>query len=224
MQRAALQLRALMRALVFSTAWRAFRSATMVAGVILVASIGPHFSAGNSAWASGPGTAAADLKALATGEMAAFLPKAAMDAPTELKFEDGTGKALSLADFKGKVVLLNLWATWCAPCRKEMPAFDRLQSHFKDRPFEIVALSVDRGGAAASRKFLDSVNVPNLKLYVDPTARQHTALRAVGLPTTILFDGQGRELGRLAGAAEWDSEDAKRLIDAALKIAAAQTN
>ena len=160
---------------------------------------------------SGPGA-----NPLSQGEMAAFVFKKAPEALPALSFVDGTGSERRLADWKGKVVLLNLWATWCAPCRKEMPALDRPQQALGSDRFEVVALSVDRGGAEASRKFLDQIGIKALKLYVDPTARASFDLKAVGLPATLLIDGEGREIGRLTGPAEWDSPDAKRLIEAAL--------
>jgi thiol-disulfide isomerase/thioredoxin len=134
-----------------------------------------------------------------------------------IAFEDGEGRPRTLADFTGKVVLLNLWATWCAPCRKEMPGLDRLQAAAGGPGFEVVALSVDRQGASAARKFLDETQVRNLKLYVDSSSRSLGQLKVTGLPTTILIGRQGQEIGRLAGPAEWDSPDARRLIDAALK-------
>ena len=134
----------------------------------------------------------------------------------ELAFVDGTGALKSLADFKGRVVLLNVWATWCLPCRKEMPALDRLQNELGSDKFEVVALSVDRAGVEASRKFLDGIKVSSLKLYVDPTAKMGSVLKVFGMPTTILIDAEGREVGRLTGEAEWDSEDAKKLVKATL--------
>jgi thiol-disulfide isomerase/thioredoxin len=154
---------------------------------------------------------------LSTGEMAAFVFRSEPQALPGIKFQDAQGKERTLADWRGKVVLLNLWATWCLPCRKEMPALDRLQKALGSDTFEVVALSVDRKGLEASRKFLDETKVERLALYVDPTARINTELRALGLPVTLLIDPQGREVGRLLGPAEWDSEDALRLIRAALK-------
>lgn len=149
-------------------------------------------------------------------KMAAFVYKKAPEALPEITFNDASGKTLTLADFKGKTVLLNLWATWCAPCREEMPALDRLQKELGGDKFEVVALSLDRKGAEASQKFLDETKATNLKLYIDATGKQGTTLKIVGMPTTILIDNEGRELGRLAGPAEWDSADAKKLIEAAL--------
>jgi hypothetical protein len=98
-----------------------------------------------------------------------------------------------------------------------MPGLDRLQKDLGSDKFEVVAISVDRKGAAASRKFLDETQVERLALYVDPSARLSSDLRVVGLPATLLLDTQGREIGRLLGPAEWDSEDAKRLIRSAMK-------
>lgn len=160
---------------------------------------------------SGPG-----VNPLSRGEMAAFVFRKTPEALPEISFTDGEGTARTLKDWQGKVVLLNLWATWCAPCRKEMPSLDRLQKELGSDKFEVVALSVDRAGIAGSKKFLDEINVSALKLYVDPTARATSNLKAVGLPATLLIDAQGREIGRLTGPAEWDSEDAKKLIQAVL--------
>jgi thiol-disulfide isomerase/thioredoxin len=142
----------------------------------------------------------------------AFVFKATPEPLAEVNFVDGAGAPKTLKDFRGKTVLLNLWATWCAPCREEMPSLDRLQAELGSDKFEVVALAVDRTGAEAARKFLDSIKVTNLALYADPTTRSGSALRAVGMPTTILIDPEGRELGRLPGPAEWDSEAAKRLV------------
>jgi thiol-disulfide isomerase/thioredoxin len=148
--------------------------------------------------------------------MAAFVFRKEPEALPEVKFQDAEGKERTLADWRGKVVLLNLWATWCVPCRKEMPALDRLQQELGSDKFEVVAISVDRKGIEGARKFLDETKVGKLALYVDTTTRLTSELRAVGLPATLLIDAQGREIGRLLGPAEWDSEDAKRLIRAAL--------
>jgi thiol-disulfide isomerase/thioredoxin len=103
------------------------------------------------------------------------------------------------------------------PCLKEMPALDRLQKALGSNKFEVVALSVDRAGPDAAKKFLDKIKVENLKLYADGTAKAATALKAVGMPTTLLLNAKGEEIGRLIGPAEWDSPDAKALIEAALK-------
>lgn len=150
--------------------------------------------------------------ALNTGAVKAFVYKAAPEALEEVTFIDESEKPVKLADFKGKAVLLNVWATWCAPCRHEMPALDRLQAKLAGKPFEVVALSVDRSGAAGSREFLDEIGAKNLKLYVDPTTRASKPLKVIGMPTTLLIDAEGREVGRLIGPAEWDTEEAVKLI------------
>jgi len=136
----------------------------------------------------------------------------------ELQFEDGAGRAHTLADFKGKLVLLNLWATWCAPCREEMPALDRLQAELGGPRFEVVALSVDQQGAPLARKFFADVGVKSLALYVDRSAQATFKLSAVGLPSTLLVDPSGREIGRHVGPAKWDApeviESLRRRIEA----------
>lgn len=151
------------------------------------------------------------------GKMAAFVTKKSPEALPEITFADGSGKEIKLSDFKGRTVLLNLWATWCAPCREEMPALNRLQQELGSDAFEVVALSLDRQGAEASKKFLDEVKASALKLYVDATAKQGTVLKLVGMPTTILINKDGLEVGRLAGPAEWDSAEAKALIQSVMK-------
>jgi thiol-disulfide isomerase/thioredoxin len=139
------------------------------------------------------------------------------EALAPIKFQDAEGRERTLADWRGKVVLLNLWATWCLPCRKEMPSLDRLQKEIGSDKFQVLALSVDRKGLEASKKFLDDIKVEKLGLYVDASGRATSDLRVVGLPATLLVDAQGREIGRLLGPAEWDGEDARRLIRAALE-------
>lgn len=117
------------------------------------------------------------------------------------------GSRGDMEDFRGKVILVNVWATWCVPCREEMPTLDALQAELGGDDFEVVALSIDRAGSPVVRRFYDEIGVTNLKMYVDQTMLSMTALRAVGLPTTILINAQGQELGRLVGPAEWDEPD-----------------
>lgn len=164
-----------------------------------------------------PSVAPGDHKGFKFGPMVAFVTKKTPEALPDIAFNDGTGKELKLSDFKGRTILLNLWATWCAPCREEMPALNRLQQELGSDAFEVVALSLDRQGLEASKKFLDEVKATALKPYIDATAKQGTALKLVGMPTTILINKDGLEVGRLAGPAEWDSEDAKALIQNAMK-------
>ena len=134
----------------------------------------------------------------------------------QLAFDDAKGASHTLAEFRGKLVLLNIWATWCAPCREEMPALDRLQATLGGERFQIVPISVDVQGVAIARKFYDNVGIKALPLYVDPTAKAAFTLEAAGLPATLLLDRDGREIGRHLGAVKWDSpevvEDLRRKI------------
>ena len=161
--------------------------------------------------AAAPAAASGVTRALATGTLAAFLVH-----PEPKPLPDGEGKPLKLSDWKGRVVLINLWATWCAPCRKEMPDLAKLQAELGSDQFEVVAISVDRKGAEASSAFLKETEADALKLYVEPTTKIVGELQSAGLPATILVDRQGRELGRLLGPAHWAAPEAVALIKAAL--------
>ena len=132
------------------------------------------------------------------------------DAPTPspgLTFYNGAGKKIQLADFRGKVVLLNIWATWCGPCRREMPTLDRLQVKLGGPAFEVVALSIDRAGPNAVRRFYREIGIKNLDLYIDSTGETLLALSlsTVGIPTTLLIDPDGQTAGHLLGPAVWDT-------------------
>lgn len=124
-----------------------------------------------------------------------------------IAFEDDNGHARRLAEFRGKVVLLNIWATWCGPCRREMPSLDRLHGLLGGADFEVVALSIDRTGLEAVRKFYAEVGIRNLTIYIDSAGKATRDLATVGVPATLLIDRDGRELGRLVGPAEWDEPD-----------------
>ncbi|MGE3246011.1 MAG: TlpA family protein disulfide reductase [Beijerinckiaceae bacterium] len=157
---------------------------------------------------------------IAKGELAALaVPKSPKPA-TDISFEGPDGKKLSLKDFQGKTILLNLWATWCVPCRAEMPALDRLQAALGSDRFEVVAVNIDTSRLERRKPFLDSVGVKHLKFYTDKEAQSFQVLKqagkVLGLPSTFLIDGKGCEIGRMAGPAEWDSERAQQLIRASL--------
>lgn len=160
-------------------------------------------------------------KPFASGELAAFLPAEQPLSVANLAFTDAAGTPLKVSDFKGRTLLLNLWATWCAPCREEMPALDQLQADLGGDEFTVVTVNVDRGPADKPRKFLDEIGVKELAFYSDNTMdifnRLRARGRAVGLPTTLLVDAQGCEIGSIYGPAEWASEEAKALIGAAVK-------
>jgi thiol-disulfide isomerase/thioredoxin len=201
--------------------WLAVLSALVGFGAVYLIGRTPD-NAGDATQAGPPtgGTLPTAQAPAATGsgsEMAAFVRKTSPQPLPAFTFQDADGKPLTIADFKGKVVLLNLWATWCAPCRLEMPALDRLQAAIGSDKFEVVALSLDKDGVDKARKFFADTKIANLKFYIDPTGTEGFNLKPVGLPTTFLVDAEGREIGRLAGPAEWDSEAAKALIAEALR-------
>ena len=164
--------------------------------------------------------AVARMAEAATGEVAAFTVERNPVAAPDLSFRDGEGRERRLSQFRGRAVLLNLWATWCAPCRQEMPALDRLQAELGGPNFEVVPISIDLGDAARPRAFYRDARIERLSFYQDPSGRVfqelRTAGRAVGMPTTVLIDAQGCILGHLSGPAEWASGDALRLVRAAL--------
>lgn len=124
-----------------------------------------------------------------------------------LAFNDSAGHAVHLRDFHGKVVVLNVWATWCAPCRKEMPTLDRLQAKLGGSRFQVVALSADTTGPKTVQAFYQLIGIRHLAAYVDPTSQVLSELDVLALPTTLLLDRNGAEIGRLTGPAEWDNPE-----------------
>jgi len=133
----------------------------------------------------------------------------------EASFEDGEGQKLTMDAFRGRWVLLNLWATWCAPCREEMPSLDRLEAELGDEDFTVVAVSMDRNGVELARKFLAEVNVTHLALYADPSSKMMFALKAFGLPTTLLITPQGEIAGRIVGPVDWDAPASRAMLEEA---------
>lgn len=123
---------------------------------------------------------------------------------SQVTFENAQGKSMTLADFKGKVVLLNIWATWCPPCVREMPTLDKLQKQLGGKDFAVVPLSVDKGGIYTVKSFYDDNFIGSLPIYVDPTTRALDTLSILGTPTTILIDKQGKEIARTMGPEDWD--------------------
>ena len=129
-----------------------------------------------------------------------------------ISFQDGERRKLTLADFRGQVVLMNFWATWCAPCIRELPSLDRLQARLKPSGVKIVALSIDRSGVDAVKKFFVENGIRNLDVYVDPTMDAQEAFKIPGLPTSVLIDRNGRDRGRLVGPADWGGAEAAQLV------------
>ena len=163
---------------------------------------------------SGSGSGA--LAGLNTGAMAAFVAKRPPQALPDVTFTAGDGETKSLADWRGRVVLLNIWATWCVPCREEMPQLDALQADLGGDNFEVVAVNIDKGGGDKAKIFLEETGAAHLARYADPTGKLFRKVRAVGMPTTLLIDRDGKEIGRLVGPADWASAQATRLIEAAI--------
>ena len=168
-----------------------------------------------------PASSLAALKAVtqfAKGDVAALTPAKTPHPALGLSFQNADGKALTLADFKGRALLVNLWATWCVPCRAEMPALDRLQAKAGSDAFQVVAINVDTARLERPKTFLDEIGVKSLARYADPKGDSFEALRlagkALGLPTSLLIDKNGCELGVVGGPAAWDGEDALKLIGA----------
>jgi len=163
---------------------------------------------------------AAKVAPFARGEVAAVnVAKSPLKVP-DLAFQDATGKPVTLEHWRGRTVLLNLWATWCVPCRKEMPALDALEQRLGGPSFEVVAVNIDTRDADKPKAWLKDVGVEKLAYYADPNARTFQDLKAIGrafgMPTTLLVDPNGCEIGTIAGPAEWASEDAIKLIQAAI--------
>src|SRR6185312_2305929 len=163
---------------------------------------------------------AAKVAPFARGEVAAVnVAKSPLKVP-DLAFQDASGKRIDLAAFKGRTVLVNLWAPWCVPGRKEMPTLDALEKKLGGPDFQVVAVNIDTRDPDKPKAFLKDIGVHNLAYYADPSAKSFQDLKAVGrafgMPTTLLIDPNGCEIGTIAGPAEWASDDAVKLIKAAL--------
>ena len=156
---------------------------------------------------------------LVKGEVAALTMATAPLQIPDLAFQDSEGKTRKLSEWKGRTVLVNLWATWCVPCRKEMPALDKLQAPLGDKDFEVVAINIDTRDTENPKTFLKEAGLTTLAYFHDQKAKVFQDLksagRALGMPTSVLVDGAGCEIGTIAGPAEWASDDAVKLIKAA---------
>lgn len=163
--------------------------------------------------------AAKALDAAATGSVAAMRAAETPQPVQDLSFIGPDGAKMTLADFRGKTLLVNLWAVWCAPCREEMPALDKLQAAKGGDDFQVVAINIDTGDDTKPKAFLAETGVHALKLYRDPTMGVFNELKkknlAFGLPVTMLVDKNGCQIAAMNGPADWAGEDAARLIDAA---------
>jgi len=161
------------------------------------------------------------LAPLAHGDVAALTMATVPLRLPDLAFEDAEGRPKKLSDWRGRTVLVNLWATWCLPCRKEMPALENLQTRLGGPNFEVVAVNIDTRDPEKPKNFLKEINLTRLGYFSDQKAKVFQDLkaigRALGMPTSVLVDGEGCEIATIAGPAEWDSEDAVKLITAAVR-------
>jgi thiol-disulfide isomerase/thioredoxin len=179
----------------------------LVAGAILAV-----LSAAVYIWLAAPDSAPASRMA----GFANYVEAKELKPVPAIRFMDASGRVMTLEDFRGRVVVLNLWATWCTPCVAEMPTLDRLQQQLGEEDAIVLALSIDRGGQEAVKEFYAKTGVSNLKVFVDPTMRAQSDIGILGLPTTLIIDREGRERGRLVGPAEWDDEAAVDLVRRAM--------
>lgn len=182
--------------LVYDIVRRASAPATQVAGPIATMP-----SAGTDSWAN--------PLAISLFEQPRPVP--------DIWFQDDQGHGFTLADLRGRVVLLNVWATWCVPCRQEMPTLDRLEARLGGDDFVVVALSIDRKGVDAVRDFYREIGVQKLVIYLDPSATGSRGLAIEGVPTTLVIDRQGREVARKMGAPEWDGPQMVSLIQRTIR-------
>ncbi len=185
---------------------RLLRSIALYAGLALGA---------NMAWAdtqAGPDTAA--LEALRQGDMKKLIFRSTPKPVSDAAFTDADGNARSLADYRGKYILLNFWATWCPPCRAEMPSLARLQEELGGDRFEVVTVATGRNTVRGIREFFESAGVDNLPVLLDPKQKLARDMGVFGLPISVVIDPGGREIARLTGDADWSSESAISLFRA----------
>ncbi len=154
-----------------------------------------------------------DIAALRSGDMLKLAVSEPVAVPEAVLLDEADGTH-SLAEVRGRYVLLNFWATWCAPCREEMPALDRLQGELGGDRFAVVTVATGRNAVPAIKRFFEEQSVMNLPIWRDPKQEFARAMGILGLPVTVLIDPEGREVARLTGPAVWDGADAKALVTA----------
>ena len=190
--------------------------ALVAAGAVLYGTVAPAGKAASDCPADSA-KLAARLAPLAKGELAALQVSSEPRRAVQIAFQRDDGGKLTVADFKGRAVLLNLWATWCIPCRVEMPALDRLQAAKGGPGFEVVAVNVDTAKLERRATFLDSVGVKALTRYADPSGDSFETLhkdgKALGLPVTLVIDKDGCEIAAVEGGVKWDSAEAQALVE-----------
>ena len=180
-----------------------------MAAILVVGFVSIAFISGSNSGDQG------SLSSYAQGEMRAFTSMDEPPAQPDVVYADASGNEVRLSDYRGQVILVNFWATWCGPCVEEMPALNRLQAEMGGDEFQVVTISLDRSLDDAV-SFFERYDLAELPIIHDTHLASFTRIQTPGLPTSILYDRQGREIGRLTAPAEWDSDDAQRLIQAAI--------
>lgn len=158
-----------------------------------------------------------NLNELTVGEMKNVTVASNPETISDFSFIDAQGKTHQISDFKGKVILLNFWATWCAPCREEMPSIDQLQAILGSDSFEVVAISHDLQGIERVTKFLNALKIQNLVAYNDKSLKSGRMNGVLGLPATLILDPENKEVARMVGPAEWDSKEAIDFLTAVIE-------
>jgi thiol-disulfide isomerase/thioredoxin len=203
--------------------YRALSVAATLAVVIVLAGVYgiEHLRSNPAAAGCAPAVKTAGrIAPLVHGEVAALTVARTPYRVPDLAFKDADGRERTLADWRGRIVLVNLWATWCVPCRKEMPALDALEGSLGGPNFQVVAINIDTRDPEKPLAFLKDIGVKRLPYHSDQSAKVYQELKsagkAFGMPTTLLVDRSGCEIGEMAGPAEWASEDAVKLVSAAI--------
>ena len=154
----------------------------------------------------------AEIAPLRVGDMAKLTCHETPFNPMQASFSDGADAPMTVADLSGKIVVMNFWATWCPPCRAEMPSIDRLAGELSGNDIKVMAVSTDRGGREKIDKFFSEIDIQNLAVYRDKNSELARDAGAMGLPVTLILDRQGREIARLIGEAKWDSAEVKAIV------------
>jgi thiol-disulfide isomerase/thioredoxin len=191
---------------------RAVKSAFATTALYTALVLGANAAVAQSAAETATDTST--IEALRDGDMQKLMFHSEPQPVSQIPFTDAEGGEHSLADWQGKHVVVNFWATWCAPCRKEMPGLDRLQAEFGGDDFEVVTIATGRNSLTGIRKFFEETGVTNLPILLDPKSDLARDMAVLGLPITVLLDPEGREIARLRGDAEWDSESARAIVAA----------
>ncbi|SFL46967.1 TlpA family protein disulfide reductase [Shimia aestuarii] len=198
------------------------KSALVYTGLAAIAIAAVTFVAVKNPATAGASLDTAAIAEMRDGDMRKLNFHSTPRAISDKAFITEDGGESTLAAYKGKVVLLNFWATWCAPCRHEMPMLSELQSELGGDDFEVVTLATGRNMVPAMKKFFEEIGVDNLPLHRDPKQILARDMAVLGLPATVLIDREGQEIARLQGDADWSSENARAIISAVIEKTAAQ--